>query len=738
MRRIATPEEWTSQEKLFASLCTAAGGIATAAGILGWTNVALSAAGVLLVAAAFCVFVALPRWWAEGRRERMLLARQRRVPISLASKVDPTEIGVDPAAKQMLPGGEVPEYIPRTADAALEGALRGALTGAGSWLVIVQGPAKVGKSRTAFEGLRRLCDEGEDLRLVAPTDAESLRSLLEQVGVRRRSKEQPVLWLDDLETFVRDGVDLKALSAWHDSVGAVVVATYGGKGSERPSSEGVAALADRILASASRVGLQATSAAELARLPEGISESDRKAIEDYGLAAALVAADALEIKLETGLHQSGERHSPEGVAVVHAAIDWALGGRTDPVPREQLRAIWAERLPEGVPPSDDTFKEALDWALRPVAGLIALLSETGASSFQPYDFIVGSVAATQDLDSLSETAWRLVLDTEDPGQALEVGISAYFAGRVDDAEKALTLAGTSESSEIASAASVNLGVLLMEKGENERAKEAFRRAMEMDNPAGANNLGLLLQEEPGGLDAAEAAFRQAIEMGDLGGAWANLGALLDGRGKPKQAEEAFREAAAREIVAGFLGLGLLLRSQGRAGEAEPYFREAAERGSSKAKRNLAGLLMERGERAEARPLLREAAEEIADELDEERPLLLLIHFLEEEGDSEGLRDAYREAMDLGDGEMAGMLGQMLKREGEIAGAKDAYRRGAELGNPDAASNLGVLLQDEGDLDGAEAAYRRAIELDSGSIANFNLRGLFEQREEEASRKRGVQ
>jgi hypothetical protein len=154
------------------------------------------------------------------------------VPVGPISELDPTLIGVDRAAQQVLPGGAIPAYVERGIDAELRGALEAAVRGEGLWLVVVSGPSKVGKSRTLFEALRRVGGGGlgRPLRVVAPVDTEAVRALLASGQSSRRDKALTVLWLDDLEPFLNQGLSFQMLSQWHaGGPHRVVAATYGGK-----------------------------------------------------------------------------------------------------------------------------------------------------------------------------------------------------------------------------------------------------------------------------------------------------------------------------------------------------------------------------------------------------------------------------------------------------------------------------------------------------------------------------
>ena len=105
--------------------------------------------------------------------------------------------------------------------------------------------------------------------------------------------------------------------------------------------------------------------------------------------------------------------------------------------------------------------------------------------------------------------------------------------------------------------------------------------------------------------------------------------------------------------------------------------------------------------------------------------------LEQQGDVAGARAAYQQAIDSGHPREAPYaavnLGPLLAKEGDVAGARAAYQRAIDSGDPDAAPDavyrLGLLLAEEGDVAGARAAYQRAIDSghpDAGPRAANNL------------------
>ena len=295
--------------------------------------------------------IAVHRARLEGQREQAESARRLRVPVTPIRRIDPTLIGVDRAAQSVLAGDVVPEYVGRRVDATLREAVAAALDSSGPWLVVVDGGSKVGKSRTLFEALRR-CPRAGELECVAPVNADALRSLLNPGPSSGKPAACTVLWLDDLEPFLNQGVTLQTLREWQAGrPGRIVAATYGGKGSELiagSSASGLATIASDVLQHACEVSLAATTAGELSGLRSALPAAEMEAIDRHGLAAYLVAGPALERKLITGRHAPGQDACPEGVAVVYAATDWARCGRTDPISEQTLRRLWPSYLREVV------------------------------------------------------------------------------------------------------------------------------------------------------------------------------------------------------------------------------------------------------------------------------------------------------------------------------------------------------------------------------------------------------
>ena len=166
----------------------------------------------------------------------------------------------------------------------------------------------------------------------------------------------------------------------------------------------------------------ATTRGELGDLRSDLPADVLDAVERYGLAAYVVAAPALVRKLSTGRQAPGQPECPQGVAVVYAAIDWARCGRTDQIASDVLLRPWASYLPPGAT-TNDAFAVALAWALKPVAGTIALLH--GSGSYEAFDYIVRFVRERPVVESPHDASWEAAIDTAADAQALAGSFSSW-------------------------------------------------------------------------------------------------------------------------------------------------------------------------------------------------------------------------------------------------------------------------------------------------------------------------
>ena len=285
------------------------------------------------------------------------------------------------------------------------------------------------------------------------------------------------------------------------------------------------------------MALSATDPRELAGVFEGLGATQRDALERHGLAAYLVAGPALQRKLSTGLHAPGDDLCQVGVALVYAAVDWARCGRTDAVSEETLRALWPNSLVPGEAATDEGFQRALEWALAPVAGSIALLQRTG--SYLVFDYVVRLVSGYAATPPVRAECWAAAVATASGGQAQAVGVNAYFRFNKETALQAFARARMS-SAEIAAVSGVNLGVVLGEMGRSEEGIEAYDEVLARFGDAPEAAL-----REP----VAKALVNKGVTLGVLGRSEGDRGLRRVLARFGDAPEAALRDAAARARAA---------------------------------------------------------------------------------------------------------------------------------------------------------------------------------------------
>lgn len=130
------------------------------------------------------------------------------------------------------------------------------------------------------------------------------------------------------------------------------------------------------------------------------------------------------------------------------------------------------------------------------------------------------------------------------------------------------------------AAWVGLGTTLSKSGQDDRAAEALRQALEPDAKDASilNDLGLILLRQ-GKLNEAEARFRRAVESDpDFPEAHSNLGGVLSQIGDRAGAEQSYRNAIRLkpDYAAAHDNLATLLIARGDFAQAEHHFRKSIE------------------------------------------------------------------------------------------------------------------------------------------------------------------
>ncbi|QXJ21291.1 hypothetical protein AGRA3207_002129 [Actinomadura graeca] len=346
-------------------------------------------------AAALALAAGLGRWEIARRARTRLLgdllsvvAPGGRPPA--ATDVNPYRIGV---SRSRYAGdgprlGYVPErdtYIPRH---PFDADLDAAITGARDHIVLVVGGAKAGKSRTAWEAVRRL----PRAAVLVPRPGR-LASLRRCGRLRARRRGPLVLWLDDLGLYLTGDERLTdALLLWlrRRHPGLVVVATMTSRAYWDVLDPDPAAPAADTL----KVVEEATVLSLSPGLTPGELEQARRLYPDEvfqrGPGEELVAAWAHDELYELG------PDDPARWAVIRAAIDWRRAGIGRPVPGRALARIVphylaAERGTDRFPAAA-RLEEGLAWALTvpkdSPAKALEQVEEEPEPSYTAFDYLV--------------------------------------------------------------------------------------------------------------------------------------------------------------------------------------------------------------------------------------------------------------------------------------------------------------------------------------------------------------
>jgi hypothetical protein len=408
-------------------------------------------------------------------------------------ELDPYRLGTTPSVygDQDSYGADDP-YVLRTrhqVDARLHAALQPGR------MVLVVGASKVGKTRSAFEAMRR---GWADALLAAPTPS-SLANLPTHPRLQSTS-DALVVWLDDLDRFLTTAEPLAfaLLTALHARPGpTLVVATMRREARDRlRATTGEFTRDTRVLldtATTIELGSMVDDPDEqaAARIAYPNERSDRS-----GLAERLGYAPQL---LE--LYDDSARSAPLLYVVIRTAIDWRRIGLTRPIPDPDLGDICSEMLWNEHPELDITPEEisaAIQRARIPLPGskdaaplhTVALPGRVRA--YHPYEYLVaaddGQTGRPRPIDDFY---WYYVLHQVDPEDAFAIGVAAYTRNNIPVSVRAST------------------------------------QAAEAGHPGAAFNMGFLLEvlSEPRDLVAARAWYEQAAEAG-LPAAMVSLGVLL--------------------------------------------------------------------------------------------------------------------------------------------------------------------------------------------------------------------
>ncbi|WP_106187272.1 tetratricopeptide repeat protein [Umezawaea tangerina] len=460
-------------------------------------------------------------------------------------------------------------YVPRAADRPLRYAL-----GARRF-VLLRGESKAGKSRTLAEAVRHAHPEAE---MVLPRDAKAVAEL-SRLEPALPLGDNAVVLLDDLSSADLEQLTSAVLDFWAER--AVLVGTI------------TTARFESVLRTGAEVGVAARAAlarATVVDLPFELSEAELAAAhEDYpdeigltdrsSIGEVLVGGEELVRKL-----RAGRRDSPAGQAVARAAVDVRRAGLRRPVTPAELTHLfpkYLERITVGVDPSPDLFAAGMLWASAPVASQVALVRRVGAG-VEALDYVVEAEADAEMPDFLVPD----LLAITGPADAYGIADAAYAAGKVDLARQGFRRA--MEDPESLAAAAFSLGVVLAGSDDGAGAERAYGQAVEAGHSTYAYmaqvNLGFLLLNR-GEVEEARTAFQAAADSRPLERgprARVGLGEVLMVGEEYGEAEKLFRQVLGTEDpfnrAMALHGLGRALAAQGDVEGAREVYRRAVDCG----------------------------------------------------------------------------------------------------------------------------------------------------------------
>ncbi|MFD7161165.1 tetratricopeptide repeat protein [Kribbella sp. NPDC059898] len=513
-------------------------------------------------------------------------------------------------------------YVRRTAN-QLDARLTEALSA--DQLVIVVGPSKAGKTRTLFEAIR---NNNPAAKVLWPVNDGVV-----EVATHPRiadTDDPIVVWLDDLDEYLNATTPLTTALLARLSARAgrtTVVATLRSEKRDQLRIAGELQRGTRLLLDqALTIDLNHTSE-NPDEQAEAANTYPDETFGHHGLGEILAGARDLLQR-----YDDAKVRDPLQYIVTQVAVDWARIGRPGPIPEPTLAELTVENLRLTRPDIDITsvnVRAAIAAVRTPPegAGRAAALStsylDERTRGYRPFDYLVAADDGQDHRDPrpVPETFWA---DATRDADARTLNIVAIVASQRGTWSEAITLLSRAYMANDVDAM-VMLGLLMLTAKEAtaeaaEGAEALFREAAAAGHPEAKVQLGSLLLER-GDVAEAESLLREAADSGQPdarfmlrsvspdGGqahARAQLGALLLERGDFAGAERLLRESAAAGHLDAKLHLGALLLERGDIAAAEPLLREVAASGEPAAMARLALLIVEREGSGENEPIPEEA------------------------------------------------------------------------------------------------------------------------------------
>jgi TPR repeat protein len=677
--------------------------------------------------------------------------------LPMVTELDPYRLGATPSPFGNTGSyGQFDPYVPRTRDNDLATALADAAER--NRLVLLVGPSKSGKTRTAFEAIRT---HSPQARLLFPRPGTFGRLAMDPR--LRDSTDTVVVWLDDLDRYLThaDPLTPALLSRLTNRSGpTVVLATVRQEQRDRLRQSGELTRDPRVLLDHAIVIVLAPLTNEnpneeaAARLAYPGQELQ------FGLAAHLAGAPELTRRYDDARYTDPMQH-----AVIKVAIDWVRAGRPDPIPEASLTELALDAFESERPDLDGTDQEAaaaIKVARTPpeglgrVAALITRRLPDGTRAYRPFDYLVAADdGQNHPPRPIPESFWKKVLKDADPEVALAVSLAAFQRNKIPlviYASEQAAAAGQAHAmfglGVMAAArkdldaarlwylraaaagdtdAMVNLGVLLAERSDPpdlEAARGWYEKAATAGDTDAMFNLGVLVADlqDPPDLEAARRWYEKAATAGNTN-ALVNLGAMADERNDLAAASAWYEKAADEGHTLAMVNLGMMLVQQNPPDleAARRWYEKAATAGDTNAMVNLGALLAERSDPPD-RPAARRWYEKAAEQGHTHAMVNLGMMLAEQNPPDLDAESAwYRTAADKGNTDAMFKLGVLLADRNDRPAARRWYEKAAEQGHTYAMVNLAILLADQGDLDSALGWAEKAAK--AGDVYGMNHFGV---------------
>ncbi|MFI5845406.1 tetratricopeptide repeat protein [Catenuloplanes sp. NPDC051500] len=538
---------------------------------------------------------------AEASIRLQFLGDSGRPP--LVSDVDPVLLGVKQSIR-LAPDGDtdLPPYVSRDIDQEIQWLIPE------GGLILLHGRAAAGKTRTAFEMVRRLCPNHD---MLIPVDAHAVQDIM-------RLEPSPVgavIWLDDLERYLTPGGLDTVFVELLPTMNAVIVATIRNDELSKIDQVAFGTHDDPGISAKRFAGDLLRRFARRIAVPNQLSEDEEARAagstddritqastqHEYGFAEFLAAGPSLMARWTIG---DGWDFLVRQ-AIISAAVDCRRAGYTRPVPSEALSRLFRGYLPQGMRKRDDLpdFAAVLPDAARPVLGASSCIIPR-EGGFQAHDYLMDR---TDDASSpiaarpIPDQVWAEMIEIATTDENAEIGEAAYSAGRNDIAGTAYLCAVPGDSHK----AMFGLGVLATDRGDPSEAEAWYRRSIEGGDPSPMLNLAVLLEDQ-GRHDESEEWTLKAARTGHSLAVY-RLALISQKQGDSDTAQALYRLAANAGLRFAMTNLANILVEQGEPEEARSLWQRAAERGDIMAMANLGIVAEEEGRLPDAEALLRRAA-----------------------------------------------------------------------------------------------------------------------------------